>query len=214
MLRERGVENRRKDIARKGRKNLFFDPSNCIFLSGGSCSIDTSSRRASFLSRVNRVMNVDLFPIPTTIYIRGIYFSARRGKRNGAGCWARDHAGAHVSSRVRVGWGGRRGAAQINLTVGRSSSSWSPFSGSRIPPGSGEYMQKGETEWKNYPSGLFSLDTRDKRFPPYCYFCVIPPRVSAVSTFNQLSSCYLRSTERRFTSRTFLFKLRYQGLQG
>ena len=55
-----------------------------------------------------------------------------------------------------------------------------------------------------------------KGFPPspYCYFCVIPPRVSAVSTFNQLSSCYLRSTERRFTSRTFLFKLRYRGLQG
>lgn len=74
MLREGGVENRRKDIARKGRKNLFFDPSNCIFLSGGSCSIDTSSRRASSLSRVNRVMDVDLFPIPTTIHKGYILF--------------------------------------------------------------------------------------------------------------------------------------------
>lgn len=109
------------------------------------------------------------------------------------------------------------GAAQINLT---DLADPPPHEVLSQDPGffqdRGNTCKRGETEWKNYPSGLFSLDTRDKRFPPlpYCYFCVIPPRVSAVSTFNQLSSCYLRSTERRFTSRTFLFKLRYRGLQG
>lgn len=161
-------------------------------------------------------MDVDLFPIPTTLYYESIYTLPRGGGRGMARDVERAITRARTfPSRVRVGWRGKeKSGTNKSSPVGRSSSSWSPFSGSTgFLQDPGEYMQKGETEWKNYPSGLFSLGTRDKRFPLYCYFCVIPPRVSAVSTFNQLSSCYLR-TERRFTSRTFLFKLRYRGLQG
>lgn len=127
-------------------------------------------------------MDVDLFPFPTTIYIL-----FREAGEEEWRCWARDHAGAqHVSSRCSSWMEGRKecGAAQINLT---DLADPPPHEVLSQDPGffqdRGNTCKRGETEWKNYPSGLFSLDTRDKRFPPLPLLLLLCNSASCIRGF-------------------------------